>query len=84
MGGLASTIVTGIATVLAALLTALPALTHRSRKIQRHQAAQIDALEEWAYEARRATRRYNATLPGTVAPMSLPDLPDWMTNAADE
>lgn len=84
MGGLASTIVTGIATVLAALLTALPALTHRSRKIQRHQAAQIDALEEWIYGARRAVRRHNATLPGDVAPVPLPDLPDWMINAADE
>lgn len=84
MGGLASTIVTGIATVLAAMLTALPALTHRSRKIQRHQAAQIDALEEWAYEARRAARRYNASLAADVPPLRLPDLPDWMTNATDE
>jgi len=71
MGGLASTIVTGIATVLAALLTALPALTHRSRKIQRHQAAQIDALEESGLRGpprgtplqRIPTRRSGADIP---------------------
>lgn len=84
MGGLASTIVTGIATVLAAMLTALPALTHRSRKIQRHQAAQIDALEEWIWAARRAVRRHNDRLPDDAALLSLPDLPDWMSHATDE
>lgn len=84
METLASTIIAGAATVLAALVTALPALTHRSRKIQRQQAAQIDSLETWVYAARRATRRYNSHLPGGVNPVDLPDLPDWMTNAADE
>ncbi|MSS45283.1 hypothetical protein FYJ43_04325 [Cutibacterium sp. WCA-380-WT-3A] len=84
MGQMASTLVTGIATVVAALLTALPALTHRSRKIQRRQAAQIDQLEEWVYATRAEIRRHNLSLPDSVPVISLPDLPDWMIDAAHD
>ena len=85
MSHLIEVIIGGLVTLAGSVLASIPALSQKTRRKQRALAAQVDALQEWAYSARQALRRHNLSRhPGGDDTATLPDLPDWMSDDADE
>ena len=79
------TVIATLATLIGTLVGSQNALSHRQKKIQRQQSAQIDALEQWVYDERDRIRQFNeqrATDPSAV--LELPELPVWLQDAARE